>query len=89
MKRITAILAGIILFDFFNPANAQEKAVKPAGKHTVSGTIKEDRSGEVLIGASAYLLELPKTGTLSNAYGFYSITAPPGDLYPGNKFCRV
>jgi hypothetical protein len=47
-------------------------------KHTISGTIKEKRSGEVLIGASAYLLELPKLGTVSNAYGFYSITAPAG-----------
>lgn len=47
-------------------------------KHTISGTIKEKRSGEILIGASAYLLELPKTGTVSNAYGFYSITAPAG-----------
>ena len=48
-------------------------------KHTISGTIKEKRSGEVLIGASAYLMELPKTGTVSNAYGFYSITAPAGN----------
>ncbi len=47
-------------------------------KHTISGTIKEKRSGEILIGASAYLLELPKNGTVSNAYGFYSITAPAG-----------
>ena len=47
-------------------------------KHTISGTIKEKKSGEVLIGASAYLLELPKSGTFSNAYGFYSITAPSG-----------
>jgi hypothetical protein len=47
-------------------------------KHTISGTIREKRSGEILIGATAYLLELPKTGTVSNAYGFYSITAPAG-----------
>ena len=47
-------------------------------KHTISGTIKEKQSGEVLIGASVYLLELPKTGAVSNSYGFYSITAPTG-----------
>ncbi|MDE3251853.1 MAG: TonB-dependent receptor, partial [Bacteroidota bacterium] len=46
--------------------------------HTVSGTIREKKSGEVLIGASVYLLELPRSGTVSNAYGFYSITAPAG-----------
>lgn len=48
-------------------------------KHTISGTIREKKSGEVLIGASVYLLELPKSGTVSNAYGFYSITAPAGE----------
>src|SRR5579862_6814423 len=48
------------------------------GKHTISGTIKEGKTGESLIGASVYLLELPKSATLSNAYGFYSITAPAG-----------
>ena len=47
-------------------------------KHTISGTVKEKKSGEILIGASVYLLELPKSGTVSNAYGFYSITAPAG-----------
>lgn len=47
-------------------------------KHTISGTIREKKSGEVLIGASAYLLELRQSGTVSNAYGFYSITAPDG-----------
>jgi len=47
-------------------------------KHTVSGTIKEKRSGEIIIGASIYLLEAPKFAAVSNAYGFYSITAPSG-----------
>ena len=47
-------------------------------KHTISGTIKEKKSGEILIGASVYFLELPKTGAVSNSYGFYSVTAPAG-----------
>ena len=47
-------------------------------KYTASGTVREKKSGEVLIGASIYLLELPKSGAVSNAYGFYSITAPAG-----------
>src|ERR1700681_514897 len=46
--------------------------------HTVSGTVKEKKSGEVLIGASVFLLEMPKAGTMSNSYGFYSISAPSG-----------
>ncbi len=47
-------------------------------KHTISGTVRESKTGETLIGASVYLLELPKSASLSNAYGFYSITAPVG-----------
>ena len=46
--------------------------------HTVSGIVRDKKSGETLIGASVRLMELPKTTTLSNAYGFYSITAPAG-----------
>ena len=46
--------------------------------YRISGTVREKKSGEVLIGASVYLLERPATGAVTNAYGFYSITAPPG-----------
>lgn len=45
-------------------------------KHTISGTIKDQKTGETLIGASISLLENPEMGVLSNGYGFYSITAP-------------
>ena len=45
---------------------------------TVSGTVRDKKTGEVLIGASASLLEMPRSGIASNAYGFYSISAPPG-----------
>ena len=61
----------IIFLIFSIHASAQQK-------HTVSGTIKEKRSGEIIIGASIYLLEAPKFAAVSNAYGFYSITAPSG-----------
>ena len=47
-------------------------------RHTLSGTIRDQATGEVLIGASVTLLEIPNTGSLSNAYGFFSITAPSG-----------
>ena len=68
MKRVFLSITFLILLHF---CYSQEK-------HTVSGIIKEKNSGEILIGASAYLLELPKSVTISNAYGFYSITAPAG-----------
>lgn len=47
-------------------------------KFTVSGTIKEKKSGEVLIGATVHFAELPQVGAATNAYGFYSIQAAPG-----------
>ncbi len=42
-------------------------------KTTVSGRITEKGSGETLIGVNVYIPDL-KVGTVSNAYGFYSIT---------------
>lgn len=48
-------------------------------RHTVSGTIRDKKSGETLIGASIILLEPPHSSALSNAYGFYSINAPSGN----------
>lgn len=43
-------------------------------KNTLSGYIK-DKAGEELIGATIYIPEL-KTGTVTNVYGFYSLTIP-------------
>jgi hypothetical protein len=48
-------------------------------QYTVSGTIRDKKTGEVLIGASAALLEKPRSGALSNSYGFYAISVPAGD----------
>lgn len=42
-------------------------------KTTISGRIAEKGSGETLIGVNVYVPAL-KIGTVSNAYGFYSIT---------------
>jgi len=46
---------------------------------SINGTIKDASTGEVLIGASTYLLENPQKITLSNGYGFFSITAKAGN----------
>lgn len=45
-------------------------------KHTISGTVKDQQTGETLIGASIRLIGNSGIGTLSNSYGFYSVTAP-------------
>ena len=47
-------------------------------KYTVSGTIKDASTGEQLIGATIRIKELPQNGTITNSYGFYSISAPAG-----------
>lgn len=45
---------------------------------TVSGSIRDTATGEVLIGASVYIRELKNVGVITNAYGFYSLTIPRG-----------
>ncbi|KPM48425.1 TonB-dependent receptor [Jiulongibacter sediminis] len=44
---------------------------------SLSGYIRDASNGEGMIGVSIYVQEL-QTGTQTNAYGFYSITLPPG-----------
>ena len=47
-------------------------------KYTISGRITDKSTGEDLIGASV-VLEPGLKGTVTNNYGFYSISAPGGD----------
>lgn len=47
-------------------------------RHTISGYITEEDSGENLLGVSIYVPEL-KLGTISNDYGFFSLTLPEGE----------
>ncbi|MGH7238028.1 MAG: TonB-dependent receptor, partial [Candidatus Saccharimonadales bacterium] len=44
----------------------------------ISGTIEDWATGEKLIGATVRIKELPQNGTITNAYGFYSLTIPKG-----------
>ena len=48
-------------------------------KYTISGTIKDESTGETLIGATVRIKELPQSGTITNGYGFYSMFVPEGD----------
>lgn len=45
---------------------------------TISGYVRDSRSGEVLIGALVYVKQ-PFLGTTSNAHGFYSLSLPKND----------
>lgn len=47
-------------------------------KFSVSGTVKDAKNGEVMMGAVVYSKSDPKNGVTVNAYGFYSITLAPG-----------
>mgnify|MGYP003645219961 CR=1 FL=1 len=47
-------------------------------KYTISGTISEAGSGETLFGVNIIVPSL-QTGTVTNQYGYYSITLPAGE----------
>jgi hypothetical protein len=48
-------------------------------KYTLSGTVKDKKTGELLIGTVVRIAEIKSAGAASNEYGFYSITIPEGD----------
>ncbi len=47
---------------------------------TISGYIRDDTNGESLPGTTIFVNEL-KTGSISNGYGFYSLTLPRGSYH--------
>ena len=66
----------LIIFLFLLPPlrlNAQQ-----AERHTVSGFVREGGSGELLIGVNLSLAD-HRTGTITNTYGFFSLTLPETD----------
>jgi len=60
-------------------ANAQNK-------FTVSGNIKDNSTGEDIIGAKITVTEIPGKGAISNVYGFYSLTLPEGEYTINYQF---
>jgi hypothetical protein len=50
-------------------------------KYTLSGNVKDKKTGEALIGMTVYVQELSDIGTVSNEYGFYSLTLPEGSYH--------
>ena len=48
-------------------------------KYTLSGYVKDAATGEDLIGAYVYLKQDVTTGTVTNIYGFFSMTLPEGN----------
>jgi len=68
-KILITFIALLLLFPAF--VNAQQK-------FTISGYVKDQESGEALIGASVFIKEKAK-GTVTNLYGFYSLTLEQGE----------
>ncbi|MCA0152733.1 TonB-dependent receptor [Winogradskyella vincentii] len=60
----------LLLLSFSQPILGQEK-------YTLSGTITDISSNETLIGVNILIPEI-QSGTMTNEYGFYSITLPKG-----------
>ncbi|OYU94899.1 MAG: TonB-dependent receptor [Bacteroidetes bacterium B1(2017)] len=60
-----------------NQKLVQAQTTLPQKRFTISGYVKEQGSSELLIGTSIAIPSL-KTGTISNNYGFYSLTLPEG-----------
>ena len=60
-----------------NMRSANKSHSQP-GKHSLHGTIKAKGTGEVIIGATVSVTGHP-IGTVSNEYGFYSLTLPQND----------
>ncbi len=69
MKR--SLLVVIFLNFLVSVITAQENSV------TLSGYVKDGKSGEILIGATIYVDSIGK-GATTNLYGYYSLTIPQG-----------
>ena len=77
MKQIfTIIFLFTAIISFVFPVHAEGD--NSPGKLAVSGYVKDAASGEALVGAQVYISNT-KTGMLTNAYGFYSISLPLGE----------
>ncbi len=71
--KLLLFFSGMILPGLLSSVNDEKEVLR----YTVSGRIKDATNGEELLGATIYVKEL-KTGTMTNNYGFYSISLEPG-----------
>ncbi|MGD9327335.1 MAG: TonB-dependent receptor [Cyclobacteriaceae bacterium] len=65
--KLKVLLTPLIVCNFLVEVFSQER-------HTISGIISDAETGETMIGATISIKELEATGTITNAYGYYSIT---------------
>lgn len=86
-KPYTFVLLDKEVFIRLNPAKPKKSEagsaapqVSESGNFTLSGSIKSQRTGETLIAATIKVAGSQKS-TLTNEYGFYSLTLPKGSYY--------
>lgn len=71
--RIFYLITAIIFFYLTPVCSYSQKT-----KYTISGYVKEITSNELLPGVTVYIPSI-NSGTITNNYGFYSITLEPGE----------
>ncbi len=69
MKKIYILF--VLTIGIIGQINAQTK-------HTISGYVKDSKNGEALIGVTVFKKN-SQVGTVTNPYGFYSLTLPAGN----------
>jgi CarboxypepD_reg-like domain/TonB dependent receptor/TonB-dependent Receptor Plug Domain len=70
-KRNKSVTMILVLLLSYSVVHAQIRV-------TISGTIKDKKSGEVLYGATLSVAEKKSIGVTANEYGFYSLSLPKG-----------
>jgi hypothetical protein len=78
------VTIGFLLLTYSTFLSAQTATNKT--KYTISGYVKDAKTGEELIGATVIIKELAATGVSTNAYGFFSITIPEGNYTVSSQF---
>src|SRR5450759_4553365 len=70
----------LLMFIFISvillPGLSENETTKSA---TISGFVRDAKSGETLTGAVIYPKENPTIGITSNSYGYFSLTLPTGN----------
>ena len=75
LMKIMPIKNFILLLILFFTVNIAVTAQK---KITINGTVRNGTTGETLIGASIKIIGISQIGTLTNSYGFYSLSLLEG-----------
>jgi outer membrane receptor for ferrienterochelin and colicin len=78
LNKLIDVTSNFFCFGFFLVFECISLRAQTTEHSTISGFVRETGSRESLIGVNIYLPDY-KTGTVTNNYGFYSITLPASD----------